>query len=111
MSSGEKSGVEPPHSKGAARSTSLEQAGAPRPQVEGVAKSNHDAARKKMDGMEWVDDLAHAWARGSGADACSGAGSKREIPAAVANAMSVAHCAERKEQGEGNMAVKNVGGD
>jgi hypothetical protein len=45
---------------------------------------------------------------GSGATGFAGAGSKREIPAAAANAMSVAHCAERKEQGEENMAVKRA---
>jgi hypothetical protein len=36
----------------------------------------------------------------------TGAGSNREIPAAAANAMSVAHWAERKLQGERNTRRK-----
>ena len=40
-----------------------------------------------------------------GADSQASAGCPvREIPAAAASAMSVAHCVERREQGEENMA-------
>jgi hypothetical protein len=39
----------------------------------------------------------------AGAAGFSEAGSKREIPAAAASAMSAAHCEERKEHGEENM--------
>ena len=40
---------------------------------------------------------------GSGATDLAGAGSKREIPAAAASAISVAHVGERREHGEENM--------
>ena len=41
---------------------------------------------------------------GGGAADWTGAGSKREIPATAASAMSAAHCVERREHGEENMA-------
>jgi hypothetical protein len=48
-------------------------------------------------------------AAGRGAVFLAGAGSKREIPAAAASAISAAHRVERKEQGEENMADGSEG--
>jgi len=48
----------------------------------------------------------HADDGGSDATGFAEAGSKREIPAVAASAISVAHIEERREHGEENIAAK-----
>jgi hypothetical protein len=75
---------------------------APRPQQEGSSKSE----AKVKPGARGADATTRSLATASGAAGVSSAGSMRETPATAANAMSVAHCAERKEHGDENMAER-----